>query len=100
MVDAGLGISFATDDAKPSHHFAQEIPSPAILLAGMRNGITRFEASPRHVKLEGENPSPSGSPPSKFRNGVSARLKPEVNIHSADANSYESGPESIVPAFP
>ncbi len=29
----GPGISFATDDAKPSHHFAQETPSPTILLA-------------------------------------------------------------------
>jgi hypothetical protein len=39
MVAAGLEISFATDDAKPSHHFSQETPSPAILLAGMRKGI-------------------------------------------------------------
>ncbi len=29
----GPGISFATDDANPSHHFAQETPSPTILLA-------------------------------------------------------------------
>ncbi len=34
-----LGNSFATDDAKPSHHFAQETPSPTILLAGTGIGI-------------------------------------------------------------
>ncbi len=32
----GPGISFATDDAKPSNHFAQETPSPTILLARTR----------------------------------------------------------------
>ena len=38
----GLGVSFATDDAKPSHHFAQETPSPTILLARTRIGIMRL----------------------------------------------------------
>ncbi len=31
--DCKLGIPFGTDDAEPSHHLAQEIPSPTILLA-------------------------------------------------------------------
>ncbi len=34
------GIPFATDDAGPSHRFAQEIPCPTILLVGKRNGMT------------------------------------------------------------